>query len=373
MKKTVTMLLALVLILSLVAGCAPQNVPASPEATAEQPSSNGTPAEQPSTEQPAQNKGKIAFITGTGGLGDKNLNDFTFSGAQAHEKDGVTVDVVQPKGASDFPSLQRLYAEAGDYATIVCVGFDQLDALSQVAPEFPDQNFMLCDTTLDLPNVTSVLFRAEETGFQLGIIAGMLAKENSLPNARGKNTIGFVGGMDIATINMFASGYIAGAKLVNPDVTVLRAYVGSFGDPSKGTELAPGLYEQGADIVFACAGGSGLGVFTAAEKSNGYALGIETNQNVLSPDHVIASGTRDWGKAIYNATTEALNGTIKGGVMSFGIIDGALKAEREGSNVKVSDEIMAKVDELSAKVADGSLVLPNTLDAIDAFVAKNVG
>ncbi len=153
-------------------------------------------------------------------------------------------------------------------------------------------------------------------------------------------------------------------------MTVLRSYVGSFSDPTTATELATSLYEQGADIVFACAGGSGLGVFTAAEKQNGYALGIETNQNALSPDCIIASGTRAWDEAIYDATQKALDGTLESGLLSYGISDGMLQAERAGSNVPVSDEIMADVAAYSQRVSDGSLKLPTTLEEVDPFLAE---
>lgn len=161
------------------------------------------------------------------------------------------------------------------------------------------------------------------------------------------------------------------AKLVNPDIQVLTAYVGSFGDPAAATELATGMYDQGADIIFACAGGSGLGVFAAAEKSQRYAFGIETNQNTLSPDCIIASGTRDWSMAVYDAAAKALDGTLEPGLLSYGISDGMLVPEREGSNVPVSDEIIKTVDELSAKVSDGTYSLPTTLDEVDAFLAGN--
>ena len=368
MKKTIALLLAMVLLLTLVA-CSAKETSTTPPATEEDTvQSDETPANE--FDHTQKNAGKLAFVTGTGGLGDKNLNDFTYAGAQKHAEEGVTVDVVQPKDISDLPNLQTLYAETGDYATIICIGTDQKDALTQVAPNFPDQSFIICDTELDLPNVTSLYFRAEETGFQLGVIAGLLEKGGVLPNLRGENKIGFVGGKDITTINRFAAGYAAGAKLVNPEIEVITSYVGSFGDPAAATELATGMYDQGADIIFACAGGSGLGVFTAAEKSGGYAFGIETNQNSLSPDCIIASGTRDWSKAVYEAAALALDGTLQAGLMSYGIADGALYPERADSNVPVSEEIMKTMDELSAKVADGTYELPTTMEEVDSFVSK---
>ncbi len=370
MKKALTLFIVFAMLIGGLTACAAKESaatePAAPETTQTVAAAAETPAEESS-----QSSHKLAVITGTGGLGDQNMNDFIYAGVQKHEAEGVTVDVVQPKDVADFPNLQTLYAEEGSYDAIVCIGFDQLEALKSVGPNFPDQRFLLCDTTLEADNVTSVLFRAEETGFQLGVLAGPVEKDGALPNSRGANTIGFVGGKDIATINQFAAGYEAGARLVNPEITVLRTYVGSFGDPATATELATSLYEQGADIVFACAGSSGLGVFTAAEKQNGYALGIETNQNVLYPDQIIASGTRAWDSAIYDATQRAMDGTLDAGILSYGIVDGMLKAEREGSNVAVSDEAIAALDEYCRKVADGTLQLPTTLDAVDAFLQAN--
>ena len=363
MKKLFSVIVSIAMLLSLAA-CG--------ESDAGQETTSQSDNTQSEAEEPASG-GKLAVITGTGGLGDQNLNDYVYSGAQKHEAEGVTVDVVQPTDLADFQNLQTLYAEDGSYDAVICIGFDQKEALTTVSAEFPEQNFIICDTVCEAPNVTSVQFRAEETGFQLGVLAGLIAKEGSLENSRGKNTIGFVGGKDIATINQFAAGYEAGARLVNPDVTVLRSYVGSFSDPTTATELATSLYEQGADIVFACAGGSGLGVFTAAEKQDGYALGIETNQNSLSPDHIIASGTRAWDEAVYDVTQKALDGTLEGGRLSYGISDDMLHAERAGSNVPVADEIIAELDEYCQKVADGSLILPTTLEEVDNFLAQYAG
>ena len=364
MKKLITVLVVLMLISSLFTGCVQQP---------ETPSATQSPATETSqVESSSATTKKIAVITGTGGLGDKNLNDFVYDGVKKHEAEGIKVDVVQPKDSSDFDNLQKLYAESGEYATIVCITLDQVDPLAKNAADFPNQSFILCDAYLDAPNVMNIGFKMEDTGFQLGVVAGMIVKENNLPNARGQNTIGFIGGMDIPLINSFYAGYMAGAKLVNPDVKILGAYVGSFGDPSTAEELATGLYEQGADIIFACAGGSGLGVFTAAEKSKGYALGIETNQNTISPDTIIASGMRDWGKLVYDMTQLALDGTIEGGSINYGIADGVLRVEREGSNVVIGDDVMVKLQELSDRVSDGSLKLPTTLDAVDAFIEQNV-
>lgn len=353
MKKLLVLILALVISISLVAcGGAKDSEP-----------------EENTNEAGVSNK-KIAFITGTGGLGDKNLNDFNYEGVKKHEENGVQVDVVEPQEVADFENLQKLFAERKEYSVIVTVGFEQVEPLIINADAFPEQNFIIIDAVVEKPNVASLLFKSEETGFQLGALAALILEEGNLPNSRGKNTIGFVGGMDIPVINQFAAGYEAGAKYVNPDIKVDITYVGSFQDPSKANELATGLYESGADIIFACAGGSGLGVINAAESSNGYAFGIETNQNVIAPDHVIASGTRRWDKAIYELTEKALKGEFQSGIYSYGIRDDAVDVERSGSNVEVSQEIMDKLNEFSKAIGEGKLVPPTELQEVENFLNK---
>lgn len=311
---------------------------------------------------------KFGFITGTGGLGDKNMNDAAYAGLQNLENEGVEINIVEPGDASDFTNLQSLYAETGDYAAIFCVTVDQTDALSKVAPQYPDQKFILIDSEVEADNVTNVLFRSEETGFQLGVLAGLLEKENALDKLNDEQKIGFVGGQDIPIINSFAAGYEAGAKLANPDCEVEITYVGSFTDPSKATELTNSLYEDGSDIVFACGGGSGLGVFASAEKYDRYAFGVEVNQNGNAPDNIIASGLRLWDAVMEDVGKKAMDGSLEAGTLTYGLKEKTVEIGYEGSNVEVSDEIKSEVDEYCAKVESGEYELPTTLDEVDTFL-----
>jgi len=311
---------------------------------------------------------KIAVITGTGGLGDQSLNDYCYEGAAMLKDEGVTVDVVEPKDASDIEELQRAYAETGEYALIVCISFDHSNALNVVSAEFPDQMFAITDAQVDAPNVASLNFKGEETGFLLGALSGLLVKEGNLPNSSGNNMLGFIAGLDFYVPNTFAAGFEAGARLVNADATAYNAYVGSYSDPSTAAEQATSMYDQGVDIIFACAGGSGLGIFNAAKSSGRYALGLEGNQNSLAPDNIIASGIRNWSSLVYDTSKLALKGELTGGIIDYGIAEGTLYNEFKGSNIDVSDEIILEVDRYSALVADGTLVIPATLDEVDSFI-----
>lgn len=368
MKKSGCVVLALLMIISLV-GCNAAPAPSDqPDPVAEAGANEATAAPAPAEQAVPQ---KIAVITGTGGLGDQSLNDYCYEGAAKLKDEGVQVDVVEPKDASDIEELQRIYAETGEYALIVCIGFDSSNALKIVSAEFPDQMFAITDDEVDAPNVASLNFKGEETGFLLGVLSGLLVKGDELPNTRGKNMVGFIAGLDFYVPNTFAAGFEAGARLVNFDAAVQNAYVGSYSDPSTAAEQATGMYQQGADIIFACAGGSGLGIFNAAADCNGYALGLEGNQNALAPDYIIASGIRDWTSFVYDACKLALKGELDGGILVYGIAQGALYNAHEGSNVAVSDEIQAEVDRYSALVADGTLVIPKTLDEVEPFIAAN--
>lgn len=313
---------------------------------------------------------KIGVVTGTGGLGDKNMNDAAYEGLCKLKDEGVEVQVVEPEESSDFANLQTLFAETGEYAAVFCVTTENTDALTDVSAEFPDQKFVLVDSEVDADNVTNVMFRSEETGFQLGVLAGLLEKENALPKLNDEQKVGFVGGQDNPIINQFAAGYKAGVLTANPDAEVEISFVGSFSDPSKATEISNGLYENGCDIVFACAGGSGLGVFTSAEKMDGYAFGIEVNQNDNAPDNIIASGVRRWDKIMTEIGKEAVDGTLEGETRTFGLAEDALEIDYEGSNVEVSDEVKKAVDGYVEKVASGEYELPTTVEGVDAYLQK---
>lgn len=327
--------------------------------------------EENTSENVTATSAQFGFITGSGGLGDKNMNDAAYGGLKTLEAEGVKLNAVEPEESSDYTNLQSLFAETGEYKAIFCITYEQTDSLVKVSEQFPEQRFILVDSEVEADNVTNVLFRPEETGFQLGVLAGILEKENALSLLNDEQRVGFIGGQDNPIINQFAAGYKAGVLLVNPEATVDISYVGSYSDPSKATEIANGLYENGCDIVFACAGGSGLGVFSAAEKMNGYAFGIEVNQNDNAPDNVIASGLRLWDVVMSDIGRKVIAEEIEGGTLTYGLTEKALEIGYEKSNVEVSDAVKSEVDTYMEKVISGEYKLPTTLDNVNGFLSDN--
>jgi len=254
---------------------------------------------------------KVGLILATGGLGDKSFNDISLAGVQrAKDELGIEFDYVEPKAIAEYEGFQRDFAKTGDYMIIICVGFDQAEALDKIAGEYPEQNFAIVDMVVDRPNVASLLFKANEGSFLVGVVAGMTT-------TTGK--VGFIGGMDIPLIRDFFIGYEAGAKWANPGITVLDpVFVGGWADPTRGKELALGLSELGGDAIFVAAGKSGLGSLEAVHEKEILGFGVDACQCYLHPE-IIASMTKRVDIAVYETTLSVLLGTFEGGFYSGGV------------------------------------------------------
>jgi len=306
---------------------------------------------------------KVGLILATGGLGDKSFNDISYAGVQkAKEELGIEFDYVQPTAIAEYESFQRDFAMSGDYMLIITVGFDQADALTIIAGEYPDQNFAIVDMVVDMPNVASLTFRANEGSFLLGVVAGMTTETGK---------IGFVGGIDIPLIRDFYVGYKAGAEWANPTVTVGEpVFVGGWGDPSSGKELTLGLIEQDYDGVFAAAGGSGLGALEAAHEAGITGYGVDACQDYLH-DEIIASMTKRVDEAVYQMILSALVDKFQGGFYSGGLAEewvGMCRLPSEEpfweevfdfEHDPLDEDILAKVKDARDKIIAGEIMVPS--------------
>ncbi len=313
---------------------------------------------------------RVAVILGLSGLGDLSFNDLVYTGLEkADEELGVKFDYVEPKSISDFETYMQQLASMETYDVILCIGFDQVDPLVKVAPQFPGQNFAIIDAFVEIPNVVSVVAQEHEGSFLAGALAG-LVKASSLTNDN--NEIGYIAALDIPSLNKFYAGYEAGARYVNPDVTVVPNFVGGnapFSDITTAKEIALKQFSQGVDLIYHAAGGSGLGLFQAAKEAGFYAIGVNSNQNILEPDHIIASMLKRVDVAAYKICEQAKAGTLPlGELVSLGLADEGVGYTVEGSNVSIDPSIIEAVEALKQKVLDGELVVPDSPDKVDAFL-----
>ncbi len=309
---------------------------------------------------------KVGMVTGTGGLGDKSFNDIAFSGIEKAVEDlHVEYDIVEPTAISEYEGYQRDFAKTEEYGLIVCIGFDQADALAIVASEYPDQKFALVDMVVDNENVASLTFRANEGSFLLGVVAAMKSETGK---------IGFVGGIEIPLILDFFEGYEAGAMWADPEIEVMTpVYVGGWGDPAKGKELAVSLVEGGADMIFSAAGGSGLGALEAADEQEVTGLGVDACQDYLH-GHMLASMTKRVDTAVYDMIMAAMNDEFEGGFKSGGIAEGWVGMCRlpeeeayweelfDFEHPELSNDIVEKVEEAKSEILAGTIVVPNGYD-----------
>lgn len=292
-----------------------------------------------------------AIIFDLGGKFDKSFNEAAFNGAErwAKETGGTYKELEMQSEAQREQALRRL-AESGANP-VVMTGFAFGDVLNTVAPDFPDTKFAIIDMVVDQPNVKSVVFTEHEGSYLVGMMAALASKTG---------TVGFIGGMDIPLIRRFGCGYAQGVKAVNPDATVVLNMTGTtpaaWNDPVKGAELAKGQKAQGADVIYAAAGGTGVGVLQAAADEGILSIGVDSNQNHLHPGKVLTSMLKRVDNAVYNAFMEGENLTPGINVMSLAN-DGVGYAMDENNAPLVTPEMQAAVDEAAAKIKSGELVV----------------
>ena len=297
---------------------------------------------------------KVAVQYGVGGLGDKRFNDNINNDVLAAKDTlGFSYDYVEPRAVSEFESFLHEFAESNEYNLVIVAGSDAADATSKVAKEFPNQHFLLVDSASQDSNVVGLTFKDNEATFLGGYAASKITKTNK---------IGVIGALDIDVINGFLAGWEGGAKYGNPDITVFRSYCGGFADPVTAKEMAIQMYNNGADIVFGAAGGSGLGIFQAAEETGHLAVGVDSNQNPVKPDYIVMSCIRSFSSIIPKLIEEEKEGTLPvGQTLAVGIADDAVDCVFDGSNVPVPQEVKDEIATLKKDVKAGKVDIPTHL------------
>jgi len=293
-----------------------------------------------------------AIIFDLGGKFDKSFNEAAFAGATrwAEETGGSFREIELTSEAQREQALRR-FAEAGNNP-IVMTGFSFASALDTVAPEYPDTKFAVIDVNwLDQPNVRGVGFAEQEGSYLVGIAAAMASESG---------TVSFVGGMDIPLISAFACGFTQGVKATNPSATVIQNMTGStpaaWNDPVKGGELTKAQIAKGSDVVFAAAGGTGVGVLQTAADEGILSIGVDSNQNYLFPGQVLTSMMKRVDNAVYEAFTQGEN--LETGNFLMGVANGGVDYALDEYNASVfTDDIKMAVDTAKASIIDGSIAV----------------
>ncbi len=287
-----------------------------------------------------------AVVYDMGGKFDKSFNEAAYNGIERWKKEsGKPYLEFEVANESQREQAIRRMAERGANP-IIGIGFGQASGIEKVAKEFPKLNFTIIDMVVKLPNVQSVVFKEQEGSFLVGVMAAQASKTGK---------VGFVGGMDIPLIRRFQCGYEQGAKYANPKAEVFANMTGTTGaawnDPARGGELTTALFAMGADVVFAAAGGTGVGVYQAAKDGGKLAIGVDSNQNHLQPGTMLTSMLKRVDVAVYNAAK-----AHQPGVTVLGLKEGGVDYAMDTHNAKlVSAEMKAKVDAAKADIISGKI------------------
>jgi basic membrane protein A len=309
----------------------------------------------------AAKKLKVGLAYDVGGRGDQSFNDSAARGLdKAKSELGLeTKELEATQGETDAQKEERLRLLAqGGYNPVVAVGFAYATALKKVAAEFPDTSFAIIDDdSIQAKNVTPLVFAENQGSFLTGVIAAQASKSGN---------IGYIGGVNTPLLQKFQAGYTAGAKAVKPDIKVQVKYLteppdfSGFGDPAKGKTVAQGMFDGGADVVYAAAGGSGAGVFQAASASKKLAIGVDSDQYLTAPaavkNVILTSMLKRVDTAVYDYIKADASGTPLTGTQRFD-----LKADGVGyatSNPAVQP-YTAKADEFKQKIISGAITVPD--------------
>jgi len=306
------------------------------------------------------------FVTDAGGLHDQSFNDLAWLGVRdARRQMGIKDQVLASKAEADY--VRNLTRLAQSHASIViAVGTSMARAVYQVAQKYPGERFAIVDARpkdapaheSDLPNVANLFFKEQESGYLVGVIAGLMEKQHVGHAVH--NAIGYLGGLDIPPVNRYLAGYVAGAKRVDPTIKVLGDYSQSFTDERTGRAFGLNQIDSGADILFQVAAQSGFGYLAAGQARGRYGIGVDADQGYLGSS-IITTAVKRVDVAVRDIIQDVNAGRFKPYDHFYGAAQGATGFARPSSVVPKS--IVAEADRYEALIAAGTVVPPTAIPA----------
>jgi len=306
-----------------------------------------------------------ALIIAQGGLGDQSYNDLAFAGfKRAIEAVGIDGRPVESKDVvAQAADVLRRAADA-DFGLIVDLEYSHGEPMLEVAPDYPDTTFAILNQVQKGDNIVSVLFQEQEGSYLAGMLAAQVTTDTSIKGINAEPVLGVIGGTKSAGIDKFIAGFIEGAKAVNPDIDVKVAYSNNFADPALGQQMAKAMFEEGADIIYQVAGGTGIGVIQAAKDSGHYAIGVDGDQDGLAPGNVLTSMVKRTDVAVENVVKQYAAGDKLGGkTLAFGLKeDGVGLSEMKYTKDIIPAAYLEKVEQAKADIISGKIKVWNVVD-----------
>ena len=356
-KNLIAICASALLIAAAVTACGGSTSETTAQAETEAEAADGEAgeAEAEGGEEAAADTIKVTFIATDTGLGDRSFNDSTWEGVQrAHDELGVEISIIEPDSVADMGTAIMTAVQSGS-DLILGFGGSWADPLSEYCDRFPDVYFggLNCNVTAD--NLQMAKTADHQGSFLAGALAATMTKTG---------TVACLGGQDADNINRFITGFEEGVKYVNPDVTVLKSYVGSYSDPALGKEYSLQLMNEGADIIFHIAGGTGEGLFEAArENENLYAIGVDSDQDYIAEGKVLTSVVKNCGNIAYEMIESVLNGTFETGDKVYDFENGGVcLTDMTYTKDLIGEDTIAMLDDLRQQIIDGEIVVTDLFE-----------
>jgi basic membrane protein A len=304
---------------------------------------------------------KVAMIIAQGGLGDKAYNDFANAGLQrAEARYGFHAQRIQSADiVSQGEAILQQACQAG-FDLVIDLEFSTSDALQKTASGCPKTQWTFLNLPLKASNVTGILFAEHEGSYLAGALAALVTRDTKIPGINPRHVIGVIGGTKSTGIDKFLVGYKQGARRIDPKIKVLVKYSNNFGDPAKGKQITEAMFDQGADIVYQVAGGTGLGVIQAAKARHRYAIGVDTDQSVLAPANVLTSMVKRSDLAAFKSVQMLSDGTLGNKVVNLDLKAGGVGLGKIASAVPRKDASIVRG--LEKQIISGKIKVWNVID-----------
>jgi len=340
MKKLLAILLSVTMVFSMAA-CGGKN---------SDNTNNNNNTNNSSNNDNGGKKIKIGMVTDIGGVNDGSFNQSAWEGLQRAQKElGVEVRYAESATDADYAPNIEAFIDEG-YDLIISVGYMLADATKKAAEVNPDQKFAIIDdASIDLPNVTCLMFEQSQASYLVGLVAGKMTKTNK---------VGFVVGMVSQTMNEFGYGYLAGVKDANPNATILQFNANSFGSTETGKSAATTMITNGADVIFHAAGGTGLGVIEGCKDAGKWAIGVDSDQSPLAPENILTSAMKRVDNACFDIAKAVKEGNVKSGIITYDLKSAGVDIAPTTTNLP--QDVLDYVNQAKQDILSGKITVPKT-------------
>ena len=360
MRKVAKTVAAVGAVALLAAGCASKSNNTS--------SSSTTTGSTSSSTASGATKIKACMVLDTGGVDDKSFNQSSWAGLQAAAQANPNIDASYvPSNSQDFFNETATTETNSNCDTIIAVGGLMSDNVKSIAAANPSKHYAEIDAPSSGTNVYGLEFNTAQGGFLGGYLAAALSKTG---------VVGTWGGLNIPPVTIYMDGFWEGVqyynKQKNKQVKVLGwdeskqkagTFAQSFTDSNKGKQLTEAMEQQGADIVFPVAGGSGVGALAAAASSGGKlnVIWVDTDgveSNATYAKYIITSVTKGLSQSVQDYMKQVGTGSFPTGNYVGTLQNGGTGlAPYHDWDSKVPADVKSDLVTITKGIEDGSIAI----------------